>query len=249
MRRIKLTLEYDGTRFAGFQRQAKGERTVQAELESALAQIPGAVPKVVAAGRTDAGVHALGMVVHYDTEDRIPPEKIPYALNRLLPPDVRALAAEAAPPGFHARYSCHWRRYRYRILNRQMPSALARERTWWVPKPLDANAMQQGLAHFLGEHDFKAFATQERRGTVRTLYRARLERCGEEIVIDLVGNGFLRGQVRAMVGTLVEVGLGKRDPDVIAWLLAHGERKDAGPSAPPQGLYFVAAGYAPWNGS
>lgn len=255
MRRIRLTVEYDGTHFAGLQTQARGERTVQSVLEAALARIPGASPKVVAAGRTDAGVHALAMPFHYDTADSIPAPKIPYALNALLPPDLRALSAEEVEPDFHARKSCHWRCYRYRILQRPMAPGLERHRVWWIPQALNLVAMRHALEALEGEHDFRAFAIKEERSTVRRIYRAHLTvvtplegRSAQEIWLEFVGSGFVRGQVRSMVGTLVEVGLGKRDSSDIPRLLEHGTRKDAGPTAPPQGLYFVHAGYTPWNG-
>ncbi|PZA06802.1 MULTISPECIES: tRNA pseudouridine(38-40) synthase TruA [unclassified Meiothermus] len=257
MRRIKLIVEFDGTHFAGLQTQAQGERTVQNTLEQALAQIPGAIPKVVAAGRTDAGVHALAMPFHYDTLDTIPPEKIPFALNGLLPPDLRALAAQEAPPGFHARKSCCWRAYRYRILNRKMPSPLLRHYAWWLPQNLNLVAMRHALEHLVGEHDFQAFAVKEKRPTVRQIYRAHLTvltpdiaqdaKNEREIHLEFVGSGFLRGQVRSMVGTLVEIGLGKRDSQSVRELLKGGRRSQAGPTAPPQGLYFVGAGYTPWG--
>jgi len=249
-RRIKLVVEYDGTNFAGLQTQAQGERTVQQELESALCKIPGAIAKVVACGRTDAGVHALAMPVHYDTVDSILAEKIPYALNSLLPPDLRAWSAEEVHPDFHARKSCHWRQYRYRILLRKMPPALERNRVWWIPQALNLVAMRHALEHLVGQHDFKAFSVKEERSTVRDIYQARLEvwpaEGGREVWIEFIGSGFLRGQVRSMVGTLVEVGLGKRDSAGIKKLLREGSRKDAGPTAPPQGLYFAQAGYEPF---
>lgn len=251
LRRILLTLEYDGTHFAGLQTQAQGERTVQQELEAALGKIPGARPKIWPCGRTDAGVHALAMPVHYDTRDRIPTEKIPYALNSLLPPDIRALRAEEVPQDFHARKSCHWREYRYRILQRRMPPALDRHRVWWIPQSLNLIPMRHAMEALLGAHDFRAFAVKEERTTVREIYRAHLEvwptEGGREIWLEFVGSGFLRGQVRSMVGTLVEVGLGKRDSSSITHLLQHGTRKDAGATAPAQGLYFVRAGYQPYR--
>lgn len=246
MRRVALGLEYDGTEFAGFQRQAKGERTVQGVLEAALSELPGAVPKVVAAGRTDAGVHALEMVVHYDTEDPVPIERVPMALNTRLPPDLRVLWAKEVPKDFHARKSARWRAYRYRLLLRPEPSALLRHRALWVPEALDLAAMEAALSFFIGEHDFRAFATQETRSTRRTIYAARLRREGPELWIEVVGSGFLRGQVRAMVGSLLEVGRKKRPPEWIAELLTQGLRKDAGPTAPAHGLYFLKAGYRPW---
>jgi tRNA pseudouridine38-40 synthase len=255
VRRILLAVEYDGTRFAGLQTQAKGERTVQAVLQAALSRIPGAIPKAVPAGRTDAGVHALAMPFHYDTADSIPTAKIPHALNSFLPPDLRALSAEEVGPDFHARKSCRWRHYRYRILQRPMAPSLERHRVWWIPQALNLVAMRHALEHLEGEHDFRAFAIKAERSTVRRLYRAHLTvvtplegRRAQEIWLEFVGSGFVRGQVRSMVGTLVEVGLGKRDSGDIPRLLERGTRKDAGPTAPPQGLYFVQAGYTPWSG-
>lgn len=252
MRRIKLMIEYDGSQFAGLQSQKKGERTVQDVLQAALCQIPGAVAKVTAAGRTDTGVHALAMPLHYDTNDTIPVGRIALALNTLLPPDIRALQAEEVAPDFNARRSCCWRHYRYRILNQAVPTALDRERAWWIPQALNPVAMRHAIEHFVGTHDFKAFAIKEERETVREIFKvhfsADLSRNSRhEMELDFIGSGFLRGQVRSMVGTLVEVGLGKRDSGNIAKLLGKGTRKDAGPTAPPQGLYFVEAGYIPWT--
>lgn len=247
MRRVKILLEYDGTDFAGFQIQAQGERTVQGVLEAALARIPGTYPKVTAAGRTDSGVHALALPVHYDTEDAVPIERIPRALNTLLPPDVRVLQAEEAPRSWHARYSAHWRRYLYRVLGRSEPTALDRHRVWWVPQPLDFPAIAAAARQLEGEHDFGAFANREKRTTVRKLFQVRVEARGEELHLHFIGDGFVRGQVRAMVGTLIEVGLGRRPATDIARLLKDPRREGGGATAPPQGLYFVAAGYSPWK--
>jgi tRNA pseudouridine38-40 synthase len=244
-RRIRLIIEYEGTGFWGFQTQP-GRRTVQGVLETSLARIPGAVPRVVAAGRTDAGVHALGLPLHYDTEDRIPTPQIPRALNSLLPEDLRVLRAEEVDPSFHARRHCLWRHYRYRLLNRSEPSALERHRTWWVPQPLDQAAMSYALALLLGEHDFSAFSRREIRPPRRRLLAARLLAQGPELWIEVVGQSFLRGQVRRMVGTLLEAGLGRRSPESVPELLGGGAVQ-AGPTAPPQGLYFVQGGYTPWD--
>jgi tRNA pseudouridine38-40 synthase len=251
MRRIKLIIEYDGTQFSGLQSQKKGERTVQDVLQEALAQIPGAVAKITAAGRTDAGVHALAMPIHYDTEDSIPIGQIPLALNTLLPPDTRAIHAEEAAADFCARRSCHWRHYRYRILNQAMPTALDRNRVWWIPQALNPVVMRHAIEFLVGKHDFKAFAIKEERQTVREIFKVHLSidlsrHSNHHMELGFIGSGFLRGQVRSMVGTLVEVGTGKRDSRSIAKLLEGSTRKDAGPTAPAQGLYFVEAGYTPW---
>ncbi|WP_457636953.1 tRNA pseudouridine(38-40) synthase TruA [Oceanithermus sp.] len=249
MRRVKLILEYDGTNFSGFQVQARGERTVQGVLEDALRKIPGAKPRVVAAGRTDAGVHALGMPVHYDTEDSVPVDKVRLALNSLLPPDLRVLTAEEMPPEWHARHSARWRHYWYRVLNRSQPTALERNRVWWVPQPFDFPAIAAAAKLLEGKHDFGSFANREKRSTVRELYRVLVEASAGELHLHFIGNGFVRGQVRAMVGTLVEVGLKKRNPADIERLLENPNRAKGGITAPPQGLYFVEAGYREWERS
>jgi len=243
VRRIKLTLEYDGTEFAGFQVQAQGERTVQGVLEEALRQIPGAQPKAIAAGRTDAGVHALGMPIHYDTDDSVPINKVAFALNTLLPPDVRVLTAEEMPPSWHARHSAKRRHYWYRILNRSQPTALERNRVWWVPQPFDYPAIAAAAKMLEGEHDFGSFANREKRPTVRELYQVRVEAAGGELHLHFVGNSFVRGQVRTMVGTLVEIGLNKRQINDIQRLLDEPNRANSGVTAPPIGLYFLNADY------
>ncbi len=250
MRRIKIIVEFDGTNFSGVQVQGKGERTVQGELEAAISKLPGGIPTAIMCGRTDAGVHGIGMPFHFDIEDHnIPDEKFSFAINTFLPPDIRVHHAEEVDANFHARKSCYWREYRYRILMRRTPTAIDQHRVWWVPQTLNLIPMRHALEHLQGTHDFRAFAIKEERSTVREIYRAHLEVWpvdnGREIWITFVGSGFLRGQVRTMVGTLVEVGLGKRDSRNIIELLRNGTRKDAAATCPPQGLYFVKAGYTP----
>ncbi|MDM7323921.1 MAG: tRNA pseudouridine synthase A, partial [Thermus sp.] len=212
MRRILVLTEYDGTHFAGLQRQRPGLRTVQGELEKVLPKI-GALPKAVAAGRTDAGVHALAMPFHFDVESRIPTEKIPEALNRLLPEDLKVVAAKEVAQGFHARRDALWRAYLYRILLRPHPSPLLRHRTLWVRHPLDLTAMREALSQLPGRHNFLGFAKValakgqtplRRQGEVqegeRELYEARLEEVEGEAGLELRfyfrGQSFLRGQVR-----------------------------------------------------
>lgn len=246
VRRILLLVEYDGSGFAGLQRQRAGLRTVQGELEKALSAI-GALPKAVAAGRTDAGVHALAMPFHFDLPGRVPTERIPEALNRILPEDLKALSAQEVPPTFHARRDAKSRTYLYRLLLRPHPSPLLRQRAWWLKGPLDLKAMEEALPLLLGRHNFLGFAKEEVRQGERELYEARLERLegelGPEVHLYFRGHSFLRGQVRGMVGTLVEIGLGKRPKESLKAILETGERRLAGPSAPPQGLYFLEARY------
>jgi tRNA pseudouridine38-40 synthase len=246
VRRLLLLTEYDGTHFAGLQRQREGLRTVQGELERALPGI-GALPKAVAAGRTDAGVHALLMPFHIDLQSPIPTEKVPEALNRLLPEDLKVVAAKEVGPDFHARRDALWRAYRYRVLLRPHPSPLLRHRALWLKGPLDLKAMEKALPLLLGRHNFLGFAKEETREGVRELLEARLEalegEAGPEVRFYFRGQSFLRGQVRGMVGTLLEVGLGKRPPESLRAILETGDRRLAGPSAPAMGLYFLEAAY------
>jgi len=246
VRRLLLLTEYDGTHFAGLQRQREGLRTVQGELERALPGI-GALPKAVAAGRTDAGVHALLMPFHIDLQSPIPTEKVPEALNRLLPEDLKVVAAKEVAPDFHARRDALWRAYRYRVLLRPHPSPLLRHRALWLKGPLDLKAMEKALPLLLGRHNFLGFAKEETREGVRELLEVRLEalegEAGPEVRFYFRGQSFLRGQVRGMVGTLLEVGLGKRPPESLRAILETGDRRLAGPSAPATGLYFLEAAY------
>lgn len=243
MRRILLWVEYDGSGFLGLQRQARG-RTVQGVLEEALLRLGGR-PPAVAAGRTDRGVHALGMPFHFDLEASIPTENLPLALNRLLPEDLRALRAEEVPQGFHARRDALSRSYLYRLLLRPRPSPLERDRVWWIGRGLDLERMAEALPLLLGTHDFSAYAVREERNPVRTLLEARLEvhpgLLGQEVRLLFKGQSFLRGQVRGMVGSLVAVGAGRLPPEALPHL-----QKGRSPLwAPPQGLYFLEAEYGP----
>lgn len=251
MRKIKLTLEFDGSAFYGWQVQARTcERTVQGVLEAALQSVPGAAPRVMAAGRTDAGVHALAMVAHYLTNDKIPTSRLPQALNSRLPADVRVLAAEEVPASFEAQFGCCYRRYLYRMrLSRDSFAGMAldHKRVLFLPQRLDVAAMQQACAAFLGTHDFAALATQETRKTSRTLYWCRLEQTANDLSLHVAADGFLRNMVRAIVGTLLWVGEGKIAASDLPALLASRDRGRLGPNAPAHALYFAEAGYAPWD--
>jgi tRNA pseudouridine38-40 synthase len=245
MPRYRLTVEYDGGPFVGWQRQTSGP-SVQAALEAALAKFAGEAPETVAAGRTDAGVHALGQVVHVDLAREWQPEKICDALNFHLRPDpVVALAAARVPPDFHARLSAIRRSYLYRILNRRAPPALENGRVWAVARPLDAEAMHDAAQALVGHHDFTSFRASicQAKSPVKTLDLLSVRRAGAEIHVDARARSFLHHQVRNMVGTLAEVGLGRwRRADVAAALAAR-DRRAAGPTAPPEGLYLVEVGY------
>lgn len=250
MRRVRLTLEFDGSGFAGWQWQPTGERTVQGVVQDAFAALPGRHGAVHAAGRTDAGVHALGMVAHADTEASMPDEKLRLALNAHLPRDVVVLEVATVGDDFEAQFGCRYRRYLYRLrVVRDDPRGLALERRRVQPvfRHVDVAAMQRAARHLEGTHDFSSFATQETRTPVRTLHLCELREEGAELRLHLAGDGFLRHMVRTIVGTLLWVGKGKLAADEVPAVLAARDRARAGPNVGAQGLYFVEAGYEPWD--
>jgi tRNA pseudouridine38-40 synthase len=243
--RYKLTLEYDGTGLVGWQRQANG-LAVQEVIETALERMIGAPVFVQGAGRTDAGVHALGQVAHIDLPESFPAEKIRGALNfHVRPYAASVLAVDAVGDDFHARLSATKRRYLYRILNRRAPPALDRSHVWFVAVRLDAEAMAEGAAHLIGRHDFTSFRAVECQAAspVKTLETLAVQRDGEEIRILTEARSFLHHQVRNMVGTLKLVGAGQWHPDQVKAALEARDRSAGGPTAPPDGLYLTAVEY------
>lgn len=250
MRRLKLTLEYDGSNFHGWQLQVKTlERTVQGVMQEAFSKLPGEHKNLKAAGRTDAGVHAVAMVAHIDTTTTISNEKLMLALNAHLPEDVRVYKIENVADDFDAQFDCLYRRYVYKMkLTRDhfQGTALERGRVLFLYQELDVKKMQEAARYFEGKHDFVSLATQETRETIRTVYLCELEVKGRELNLHIVADGFLRNMVRAVVGTLLEVGEGKLQPDDIQKILNAKDRSQAGQNVPPHGLYFVEAGYKPW---
>lgn len=245
MIRYKLTLEYDGRGFVGWQRQANGT-SVQAVLETAVQRFCGETVTAIAAGRTDAGVHALGQVAQIDLEREIAADQLRDALNfHLKPLPVAVLEAERAPEGFHARFSAVLRRYRYRIVNRRAPLALDAGRAWRVPQPLDAGAMHHAAQHLVGRHDFSSFRASlcQSSSPVKTLNRLEVERSGEEIAIHAEARSFLHHQVRNFVGSLKLVGEGRWSEADLVRVLEARDRRAAGPTAPAHGLYLVEVRY------
>jgi tRNA pseudouridine38-40 synthase len=244
MRCFKVTLEYDGTDFAGFQYQA-GQRSVQAEIERAVEKLTDQAVRVNGAGRTDAGVHALGQVISFSAETRIPIDKMASALNSALPRDISAVTVEKVDERFHARFSAKSRAYVYVILNRAQPSALFGRYAWHYPYALDMQAMQEGAKQLSGTHDFAAWAnsTDETNSTIRTLLRCAVRPTRRFVLVQVEANAFLRGMVRNIVGTLVEVAGGKRPPEQISEITRSGDRANAGPSAPARGLCLVRVRY------
>jgi tRNA pseudouridine38-40 synthase len=244
--RYRLKIEYDGSGFVGWQRQANGW-SVQEALETAITRFCGERITIHGAGRTDAGVHALGQSAHLDLVRAVSPEVMRSALNHhLRPAAISVLAAELAAEGFDARLSAVTRIYRYRILNRRAPSALERGRVWHVAPPLDLAAMCDGARHLIGHHDFSTFRDSlcQAKSPLKTLDALELRRVGEEIHIEARARSFLHRQVRNMAGTLKLVGLGRWHPDDVARALAARDRRAGGPTAPAEGLYLVAVRYA-----
>ena len=243
---FRLTLEYDGSDFAGWQSQRQGERTVQDTLGAALAEIAGQPVRVRGAGRTDAGVHAEGQVAAVTLATRLDAATLARALNAKLPVDVAVVAACAAAEGFDPRREARSKLYRYAIWNGAAPSPLRRRRSHHVRESLDVGAMRSAAAGLLGRHDFASFqaAGSTVGPTTRSLTRAAVE--GEargDLRVELEGDGFLRHMVRNVVGTLLEIGLGRRDPDSLPALLAARDRAAAGPTAPACGLTLVRVDY------
>lgn len=247
MRTLKLTIQYDGTGYVGWQRQAAGV-SIQGLLEAALRPLEGADVAVHGAGRTDAGVHALAQVASVSLASELPGLTLVRAVNAVLPPDVRVLAAEDVAPAFHARFSARTKTYEYRIVNAPLVSVFLYRYVWHVMHPLDMEAMRMAAAPLVGRHDFAAF--QGAGSTVATTERTILDLAWNEgggfdrpIVFRVTGDGFLRHMVRNIVGTLVEVGSGRLEAGCLPSILQSRDRTQAGPTAPPQGLFLTHVQY------
>ena len=236
-RRFKLIVEYDGTAYCGWQRQINGP-SVQQELEEALSRLTHERVSVVGSSRTDAGVHAMGLCAHFDSATRIPAEKLAFALNTMLPADIRIRESSAAPEGFHARFASCGKVYTYTFFNARHANAMGRLYSAHVPVVMDAQRMHEEAQSLLGTHDFAAFAASGSvvKSTVRTIYRVKVERSGDYVTLTVLGNGFLYNMVRIIAGTLMEVGTGKREPGAIARAIETGDRLALGQTAPAQGL-------------
>jgi len=245
-RNIRLLLEYDGTRYHGWQRQ-KNAPTIQEVVEAALARLTGEAVALIGSGRTDAGVHARGQVANFRTTSTIPLKAFNQGLNSLLPRDIAVLSAAEAKPSFHARKSARAKTYEYRILNRPKRSPLSHHYSWWIAEPLNLAAMAEAAAFLPGEHDFSAFKASgsDNLNPVRRVLAAEWrEDPGGWLTFTVTATGFLRGMVRSLVGTMAAVGRRKVPPARLGELLASGARHLAGPTAPPQGLYLVEVFYS-----
>lgn len=248
MRSILLTLAYEGTGYAGWQVQP-GRRTVQGELEHALAAITGEPNRVIGSGRTDAGVHALGQAAAFQTSSTLAPEVFQRALNALLPRDIAVLQAAEVAPGFHPIRDAIKKRYRYVVRDGPVRDVFARRHSWHYRQRLDADAMGRAAAHLVGTHDFSSFETAgaPRPDSIRTISDISVRRSSssyrDQIILEVEADGFLYNMVRAIVGTLVEVGRNARDEAWVADVLAAADRRAAGPTAPPQGLFLMWVRY------
>lgn len=243
-RRVLITLSYDGTAYAGWQRQ-QNALAVQQVLEEALSFLTHENITVTGSSRTDAGVHALGQMVHFDTAGRIPAEKFPFALNTCLPADIRALAGVDAAPDFHARFDAKGKKYTYRIHNAPHASALYRNFCAHVPQKLDFDRMQKSLVSLIGTHDFAAFqaAGGTAKTTLRTIYDVSLEKNGCDLTLTIRGNAFLYNMVRIIAGTMLDIGMGRLPEDAFARALKTGDRLELGITAPACGLELTKVYY------
>ncbi|MDR7416592.1 MAG: tRNA pseudouridine(38-40) synthase TruA [Armatimonadota bacterium] len=244
MRTLKLVIAYDGTRYAGWQRQPRAP-SIQEELEKAVERVTGEAIRVVGAGRTDAGVHALAQVAHFRTSSPLPAHRFVGALNHYLPRDIAVRCVQEAPETFHARRDARWRAYRYLIWNRPGRNPLLLNRALFWEGRLDLSAMREAASSLVGRHDFASFCAtgSHPRTTFCTVYRLEVRQQGPLVVVEAVADRFLRHMVRMMVGTLLEVGAGKRSPESMGELLAARDSQLAGPVVEAGGLYLVRVGY------
>ncbi|WP_449538502.1 tRNA pseudouridine(38-40) synthase TruA [Ferdinandcohnia sp. Marseille-Q9671] len=249
MSRFKCIISYDGTNFSGYQVQPN-KRTVQSECERVLQKIHKGWPvKIVASGRTDANVHAIGQVIHFDSDLGMRVESWKRALNAMLPDDIRVRSIEQVHPDFHARFDVKAKEYRYKLLLRQDASVFSRHFTYHYPYPLDIDGMREAARNVIGTHDFTSFCASrtEVQDKVRTIYQIKIEKHDDELVFSFVGNGFLYNMVRILVGTLLEVGSGKREPSSLATIVREKNRSLAGKTAPGHGLYLWKVFYQEWE--
>lgn len=244
MRRIQLIVEYDGTNYAGWQRQSNA-MSVQQKVEDTLSKLTKEKIIIHGASRTDAGVHAMGQSAHFDTESRIPADKFSYALNTMLPPDIRIRESRQVPESFHARFSTKGKRYRYLFHVHPHASAIHRLTHAHVIYPLDVDLMHREAQALVGTHDFAAYAASGSvvKDTVRTIYRADVTRDGEEVKLVIEGKGFLYNMVRIIAGTLIGVGSGNIEPGAFARAIESGNRLDLGVTAPAHGLTLMEVFY------
>ncbi len=245
LRNFKIVIQYEGTRYQGWQRQESTGNTLQGKFESLLSKIAGSPVEIQASGRTDAGVHAYGQVANFHMETKLAPEKLLEKMNQYLPEDVAVISIEEVPERFHSRLNAKGKTYRYRVLNSPVPHIFERRYVHQCPEDLDVEAMQKAASFLVGKHDFKAFtsAKKSKKSTVRIIDSIEIDRHNDEIWFTFSGNGFLFHMVRILVGTLLEVGRGQRKPEDIPAVLESGKRENAGELAPAKGLALMEVRY------
>lgn len=239
-KRIRLTVAYDGTNYCGWQVQNNGI-TIESELNRCLTDLFGEEIKVIGASRTDSGVHALGNIAVFDTNARMPAEKVSYALNQRLPEDIRIQASEEVAPDWHPRHCDSRKTYEYRIYRGQFPMPVKRLYSYFTYHELDVEKMRSAAGYLVGEHDFKSFCQTgaQVETTIRTIHSLEVEEQGQDVIIRVCGNGFLYNMVRIIAGTLMEVGQGRRTPESMQTVLDACDRQKAGPTAPAHGLMLM----------
>ena len=245
MRNIKLIIEYDGKSFGGWQKQPK-KLNIQGEIEKAISEITGEEVELIASGRTDAGVHSLGQTANFKTNNEtISVEKFPLAINSKLKASIRIKSAEEVDERFHSRYSVKSKTYRYVINDSPIESAIYRDLEYHISTRLDVEKMNEAVKYFEGEHDFKGFKASgtSSKSSVRTIYEGKVTRNGDRVYIELTGSGFLYNMVRIILGTLLDVGLGKINPKDIKKIIESKDRKMAGKTLPARGLYLLKVEY------
>ena len=244
MRNIKLTIEYDGKEYNGWQKQPN-KLNIQGEIERAIQNITGKQVELIGSGRTDAGVHAFGQVANFKIDSDFPIEKMAIAINSQLKKSIRIKKTEEVSPEFHSRYNCHSKTYQSVIDNSEQGSAIYRYLSYHVLQELDVEKMQKAVTYFVGEHDFSSFKSSgtSSKSSVRIIYDANDEKDGERVKISLTGNGFLYTMVRIISGTLVEVGLNNIEPEDIPKIIEAKNRQMAGKTLPPQGLFLMEVEY------
>jgi len=241
---MKCIISYDGTLFSGYQVQVE-KRTVQSELEAVLTKMHKKAVKVVASGRTDAGVHAIGQVIHFDTSLDIPTDRWVQAMNAMLPKDIAVLSAEVVSETFHARFDAKGKTYKYEIDLSDIRNPLMRNYAFHYPYPVDKSRIEEAISYTLGTHDFSSFcaANTDVKDKVRTIHSIVCEQEGNLLRLTYTGNGFLYNMVRILTGTLIEIGTGRREPEEMSYIIAKRDRSAAGKTAPAQGLYLEKVFY------
>ena len=244
-RNYRAVLQYEGTRYQGWQKQISTDNTIQGKVENLLSKMVGEEVEVNSSGRTDGGVHAYGQVINFVCDTDMSTEAIRDYMNQYLPEDIGVLSVTTAGERFHARLNATGKIYRYRVLNSKVPRVFDRKYVFQVPEELDLSAMKKGIGYLEGKHDFKAFTAKKntKKSTVRTIHEIKMEAIGEELVFTFYGDGFLYHMVRILMGTLLEIGQHRRTPESILEALESGERGKAGFLAPAQGLALMQVFY------